>query len=127
MKKKNIYVNQSQELLRLFEEAGNGANIMCVPIDYAKKDHVAMFCDGYGHILRKPFPVKNSPEGIEYVMEHSLIGDNPILFLSRRKMYQKEIKENNRLQTEGVFGQTSPVPESQVFDGEILTEGKFCA
>jgi len=69
MKKKNIYVNQSQELLRLFEEAGNGANVMCVPIDYAKKDHVAMFCDGYGHILRKPFPVKNSPEGIEYLTE----------------------------------------------------------
>jgi len=36
MKKKNIYVNQSQELLRLFEQAGNGANVMYVPIDYAK-------------------------------------------------------------------------------------------
>jgi len=42
---------------------------MCIPIDYAKKDHVAMFCDGYGHILRKPFPVKNTPEGIEYLIE----------------------------------------------------------
>jgi len=39
MKKKNIYTNQSQELLTLFEEAGNGAKVMCVPIDYAKKDH----------------------------------------------------------------------------------------
>jgi hypothetical protein len=55
------------------------------------------------------------------------MGDNPILFLSRRKMYQKKIRENKRLETEGVFGQTSPVPESQVFDGEILTDGKFCA
>ena len=69
MKKKNIYVNQSQELLRLFEEAGNGSKVMCVPMDYAKKDHVVMFCDGNGHILRKPFPVKNSPEGIEYLTE----------------------------------------------------------
>ena len=69
MKKKNIYVNQSQELLRLFEEAGNGAKVMCVPIDYAKKDHVVMFCNGYGHILRKPFSIKNSPEGIEYLTE----------------------------------------------------------
>ena len=33
MKKKNIYVNQSQELLSLFEEAGNNEKIMCVPID----------------------------------------------------------------------------------------------
>lgn len=69
MKKKNIYVNQSQELLSLFEEAGNSGKIMCVPIDYAKKDHVAMFCNGHGDILRKPFSVKNSPEGIEYLTE----------------------------------------------------------
>ena len=69
MKKKNIYVNQSQELLTLFEEAGNGAKVMCVPIDYAKKDHVVMFCNGYGHIFRKPFSIKNSPEGIEYLTE----------------------------------------------------------
>ena len=39
MKKKTIYSNQSQELLRLFEEAGNSSKIMCVPMDYAKKDH----------------------------------------------------------------------------------------
>ncbi len=69
MKKKNIYTNQSQELLTLFEEAGNGAKVMCVPIDYAKTDHVAMLCNGHGHILRKPFSVKNSPEGIRYLIE----------------------------------------------------------
>jgi transposase len=69
LKKKNIYVNQSQELLRLFEEAGNGAKVMCVPIDYAKKDHVVMFCNGYGRIIRKPFSINNSPEGIEYLTE----------------------------------------------------------
>jgi transposase len=67
MKKKNIYVNQSQELLTLFEEARNSAKVMCVPIDYAKKDHVVMFCNGYGDILRKPFTVKNSPEGVKYL------------------------------------------------------------
>ncbi len=69
MKNKNIYMNQSQELLTLFEEAGNGVKVMCVPMDYAKKDHVVMFCNGYGRILRKPFSVKNSPEGIEYLIE----------------------------------------------------------
>ena len=61
MKKRNIYQNQSQELLSLFEQAANNAKVMCVPIDYAKKDHVVMFCNGYGDILRKPFSVKNSP------------------------------------------------------------------
>jgi transposase len=69
MKKRTIYTNQSQELLRLFEEAGNSSKIMCVPMDYAKKDHVVMFCNGYGHILRKPFSVKNSPEGVEYLTD----------------------------------------------------------
>ena len=57
MKKRTIYAEQSQELLRLFEEAGNNAKVMCVPIDYAKKDNVVMFCNGYGDILRKLFSV----------------------------------------------------------------------
>jgi transposase len=69
MKKKTIYTNQSQELLRLFEDAGNSSKIMCVPMDYAKKDHVVMFCNGYGHILRKPFSVKNSPDGVKYLTD----------------------------------------------------------
>jgi transposase len=69
MKKRTIYANQSQELLSLFEEAGNGAKVMCVPIDYAKKDHVVMFCNGHGDIVRKPFSVKNSPGGIEYLIK----------------------------------------------------------
>jgi transposase len=69
MKKRSIYAEQSQELLGLFEEAGNNSKIMCIPIDYAKKDNVVMFCNGYGDILRKPFSVRNSPEGIEYLSE----------------------------------------------------------
>jgi transposase len=69
MKKRNIYQNRSQELLHLFEAAGSSAKVMCVPIDFAKKDHVAMFCNGYGDILRKPFSIKNSPEGVEYIVD----------------------------------------------------------
>ena len=69
MEKRNIYLNQSQELLSLFEDAGNNTKVMCVPMDYAKKDHLVMFCDGNGHILRKPFSVRNNPEGIEYLTD----------------------------------------------------------
>jgi len=69
MKKRNIYANQSQELLSLFEEAGNSAKVLCVPIDYAKKDHVVMFCNGHGDILRKPFSVRNTPVGVKYLTE----------------------------------------------------------
>ena len=67
MKKRNIYQNQSQELLHLFEVAGSGQKVMCVAIDYAKNDHLVMFCNGHGDILRKPFSVKNTAEGIAYI------------------------------------------------------------
>jgi hypothetical protein len=69
VKKRNIYPNQSQQLLSIFEQAANNAKVMCVPIDYAKKDHVVMFCNGNGDILRKPFSVKNSPQGIDYLTD----------------------------------------------------------
>jgi len=69
MKTRNIYQNQSQELLRLFEEAGNSTKVMCVPMDYAKNDHLVMFCNGNGDILRKPFSVKNTQAGIAYISD----------------------------------------------------------
>ena len=51
MKKRNIYQNQSQELLHLFESAGSNDKVMCVPMDYAKNDHLVMFCNGHGDIF----------------------------------------------------------------------------
>ena len=83
MKKPNIYQNQSQELLHLFEEAGDSDKVLCVPMDYAKNDHLAMFCNGHGDILRKPFSVKNSPEGIAYI-------DNQVTRSCRRRGIKKE-------------------------------------
>ena len=70
MKKTNIYQNQSQELLHLFEEAGSSKKVMCVAMDYAKNDHLVMFLNGLGDIVRKPFSVKNMPEGIAYIDDH---------------------------------------------------------
>ena len=69
MKKRTIYPNRSQELLHLFEAAGSGKKVMCVPMDFAKKDHMVMFCNGYGDIIHKPFSVANTPEGIEHLSE----------------------------------------------------------
>lgn len=69
MKKKNIFQNQSQEILTLFEMAKDRSKVMCVPIDYAKKDHMVLFCDGNGKIIRKPFSIKNSMEGKRYLIE----------------------------------------------------------
>ncbi len=69
MKKPSIYPDRSQELLALFEQAGNNSKVMCVPIDYAQKDHLVMFCNGYGDVLRKPFSVKNSINGVNYLID----------------------------------------------------------
>ena len=69
MKKKNIFQNQSQEILTLFEMAEDRSKVMCVPIDYAKKDHLVMFCDGNGRIIRKPFSIKNSLGGKDYLID----------------------------------------------------------
>jgi hypothetical protein len=69
MKKRTIYQNRSQELLSLFEQAGNSSKVMCIPMDFSKKDHVVMFCNGYGDILRKPFSVKNSQMGVAYLTD----------------------------------------------------------
>jgi transposase len=68
MRKSSIYPNRSQELLALFEGAGNPSKLMCVPIDYAKKDHLVMFCNGNGEVLRKPFSVSNSVDGVKYLL-----------------------------------------------------------
>ncbi|MCK5266562.1 MAG: transposase, partial [Spirochaetes bacterium] len=69
MKKRNVFQNQSQEILSLFEMAEDKSKVMCIPIDYAKKDHMAMFCNGNGRIIRKPFSIKNSPEGKNYLID----------------------------------------------------------
>ena len=84
MKKRNIYQNRSQELFRLFEKAGNNSKVMCAPIDYAKKNHVVMFCNGYGDIVRKPFNVENSPEGVKYLIDQT-----------RRSCRQRHIKKEH--------------------------------
>jgi transposase len=68
MKKRSIYGQQSQELLRIYEEAGTSKKVLVGAIDYAKQDHVVMLCNGNGDILRKPFAVKNSPEGVEFLL-----------------------------------------------------------
>jgi len=36
------------------EMAQDRSKVMCIPIDYDKKDHVVMFCDGNGKIIHTP-------------------------------------------------------------------------
>ena len=69
MKQKSIYSSQCNEVRKLFEDAGNSKKVLCVALDYAKDTHVALFCNGYGEILKKPFPVKNTLIGVAYLKE----------------------------------------------------------
>jgi len=71
MKKRSIYTRQSQELMRLFEDAPRPEKVLVGAIDYAKRDHVVLLCNGAGDILRKPFPVHNTPEGVEFLLEQT--------------------------------------------------------
>jgi transposase len=69
MKHKNIFSRQNQTILKLFEDAGHPAKVICVVLDYAKATHTALCCNGTGKVLKNPFPVKNNPEGLEFLTE----------------------------------------------------------
>lgn len=65
----SIYRNQNALLRTLFERAADPRKVLCVALDYAKRKHVALCCDGNGEILRAPFAVDNSAEGVAFLIE----------------------------------------------------------
>lgn len=69
MKRKSIFRNESQKLDAAFIEAGLPEKILLVPLDFAKVTHYACFCNGRGTYIRKAFTVKNSKEGIDYLVD----------------------------------------------------------
>lgn len=69
MKRKNIFRNESQKLDAAFIEAGLPERVLLVPLDFAKITHYACFCDGRGMYIRKVFTVKNTKEGIDYLVD----------------------------------------------------------
>ncbi len=66
---KSVYRNQNAKIRAIFERAKTPRKVLCVALDYAKSKHVALCCDGNGDILKKPFPVDNSAEGIALLCE----------------------------------------------------------
>lgn len=65
----SIYRNQNALLRALFERAADPRKVLCVALDYAKRKHVALCCDGNGDILRAPFAVDNTVEGVTFLIE----------------------------------------------------------
>lgn len=65
----SIYRNQNALLRALFERAADPRKVLCVALDYAKRKHVALCCDGNGDILKHPFAVDNTTEGVAFLVE----------------------------------------------------------
>jgi transposase len=65
-----IYSKPNPKLRQLFDKAGDPKQVLCIPIDYAKSHHMALFCNGQGDILKKAFSVENSPKGLKDLLSH---------------------------------------------------------
>ena len=66
----SVYTKPQPELRNLFDQAGDARNVVCAPIDYAKRKHTVLFCNGVGDILKKAFAVDNSPTGLTDLLAH---------------------------------------------------------
>lgn len=84
-KTKSVYRSQNNTLRDIFARAGDARKILCVAIDYAKRKHLALICDGHGDILKNHFPVDNTPEGVAFLTEQITITAR------RRKIPQTQI------------------------------------
>ena len=68
-KTRSVYRNQNALVRAVFERAGDTRKVLCVALDYAKRKHVALICDGQGDVLKAAFPVENSAAGIAHLIK----------------------------------------------------------
>ena len=65
----SIYSKQNPKIHAILEQAGDSRKVLVVALDYAKSKHMALFCNGLGDLLKKPFAVENSRHGLERLLE----------------------------------------------------------
>ena len=65
----SVYRNQNAHVRAVFERAGEARKVLCVALDYAKRKHVALICDGNGDIVKAAFPVENNAAGVAFLIE----------------------------------------------------------
>ncbi len=63
----SIFQRKNPAIEKLFADAGSPKKVMCIPIDYAKRQHTALVCNGEGSQLRGPFNIHNNPEGVKFL------------------------------------------------------------
>ena len=79
----SVYRNQNALIRAVFERAGDARKVFCVALDYAKRKHVALICDGNGDVLKASFPVENNAAGIAHLIKE-------ISATARRRKIPKE-------------------------------------
>jgi hypothetical protein len=65
----SIFQRSNPAIEKLFAPAGSPKKVMCTPIDYAKRQHTALVCNGNGAQLRGPFHIHNNPAGVAFMEE----------------------------------------------------------
>jgi len=65
----SIFQRSNPAIEKLFANAGKPEKVMCIPIDYAKRQHTALVCNGAGEQLRGSFNIHNTPEGVEFLQK----------------------------------------------------------
>jgi len=66
---KDIYPERSQVAAKILE-ANVSSDILVVPIDFAKHEHVVQICLGTGKfVYKRALNVKNTPAGAQYLIE----------------------------------------------------------
>ena len=68
-KTQSVYRNQNALVRAVFERAGDARKVLCVALDYAKRKHVALICDGHGDVLKAAFPGDNNAAGLAHLIQ----------------------------------------------------------
>jgi transposase len=63
----SIFQRKNPAIENVFVEAGSPKKVMCIPMDYAKRQHTALVCNGEGSQLRGAFNVFNNPAGVGFL------------------------------------------------------------
>src|SRR5215472_10019837 len=69
--KASIYPDCNLQVVKLFEQAGHPAKVLCVALDYAKSQHTALICNGLGELVKGSFAVDNTPAGAKLLLEQA--------------------------------------------------------
>lgn len=63
----SIFQRSNPAIEKMFADAGSPKKVMCIPVDYAKRQHTALVCNGDGAQLRGTFNIHNNPAGVEFL------------------------------------------------------------